>query len=61
MESEWERVQRRRKEGKCKGGGFRETVPFQTDIEIELNREYQRNYQLGKPRYDFLTNKNRKG
>ena len=54
MESEWERTLRRRKEGKCKGGKYREVQKQVTDIELEFKREYQRKYQLNKPRYNYF-------
>ena len=62
MESEWERIQRRRKEGKCVGGKFREVPEAVTEIELEIRRERQRIYQLNKPKYDYFhTGKLRKG
>lgn len=35
-ETEWERVLRRRAEGKCKGGHYRETVNSVTDFDREM-------------------------
>ena len=54
MESEWERTLRRRKEGKCKGGKYREVEPYVTEIQLEMDREKQRLYQRKKLRYDYF-------
>ncbi|MDA3808629.1 MAG: hypothetical protein PF440_12045 [Thiomicrorhabdus sp.] len=54
MESEWQRILRRRKEGKCNGGKFRDVPKIVTDIELEFRRERQRIYQQTKKRYDYF-------
>ena len=54
MEYEWDRVQRLRKEGKCKGGKYIEVSEHRTEVELEMDREKQRKYQAKKKKWGYF-------